>query len=101
MRVTSCASQTGIAVSFPGSLLSGMAETVTQTCSRKERPQTLGGTVEAIDEDPLDLVRRLLLRRSALKLAIGPGRQPHSSPWYIPDARAPGHGQSSADTPFQ
>jgi hypothetical protein len=48
-----------------------MAQAVAQARSRKERPQTLGGTVEAIDEDPLDLVRRLLLRRSALKLAIG------------------------------
>src|SRR5215510_8975037 len=47
-----------------------MAETVAQAHSRKERPQTLGGTVEAIDEDPLDLVRRLLLGGHALKLAI-------------------------------
>jgi|RhiMetdeSRZDD1v2_1073273.scaffolds.fasta_scaffold308322_3 hypothetical protein len=39
-----------------------MAQAVAQACSRKERPQTLGGTVEAIDEDPLDLVGRLLLR---------------------------------------
>src|SRR5215475_9589732 len=48
-----------------------MAQAGAEARSRKERPQTLGGTVEAIDEDPLDLVRRLLLRRSALKLAIG------------------------------
>src|SRR5687767_13468546 len=47
-----------------------MAETVAQARSRKERPQTLGSTVEAIDEDPLDLVRRLLLGGHALKLAI-------------------------------
>ena len=30
-----------------------MAQAVAQARSRKERPQTLGGTVEAIDEDPL------------------------------------------------
>src|SRR5215831_1643588 len=48
-----------------------MAQAVAQARSRKEDPQTLGGTVEAIDEDPLDLVRRLVLGCHTLKLAIG------------------------------
>ncbi len=56
---------------FGGQLIDRMAETVAEACTREQRPQALDGTVEAIDEDPLDLVRRLLLRRGALKLAIG------------------------------
>src|SRR5262249_25104733 len=37
----------------------------------KQRPETLGGTVEAISEDPLDPKRWLPLQGGALKLAIG------------------------------
>ncbi len=48
-----------------------MAQAVAQARSRKERPHTLRGAVEAIDEDPFDPVRRLLLGRHALKLNIG------------------------------
>ena len=51
-----------------------MAEAVAQARSWKECPYTLGGTVEAIDEDPLNLVRRLLLGCHALKRPIGLGK---------------------------
>ena len=47
-----------------------MAEAVAQARSRKERPQTLGGAVKAIDKDPFDPVRRLLLGGRALKRAV-------------------------------
>ena len=48
-----------------------MAETVTEACSRKQRPQTLDGTIKAIREDAPDPLGRLLLARRALKPAIG------------------------------
>jgi len=51
-----------------------MAEAVAQARSRKERPQTLGGAVKAIDKDPFDPVRGLLLGGRALKRAIGLGK---------------------------
>src|SRR5712691_10381970 len=47
-----------------------MAQAVAQARSRKESPHTLGGAVKAIDEDPFNPVRRLLLGGRALKLAI-------------------------------
>src|SRR5215471_14175658 len=48
-----------------------VAQTGAEARSRKQRPQTPGGAVEAIGEDPFDPVRRLLLRCGALKLTIG------------------------------
>jgi hypothetical protein len=51
-----------------------MAQAGAEAHSRKQRPQTFVGAVEAIGEDPFDPVRRLLLERRALKLAIGLGQ---------------------------
>src|SRR5262245_33438681 len=51
-----------------------MAETVTEACSRKQRPHTLDGTVKAIREDAPDPIGRLLLDCRALKHAIGLGQ---------------------------
>src|SRR5438128_5961661 len=51
-----------------------VAQAGAQARPREQRPQTPGGAVEAIGEDPFDPIRRLLLRRGALKLAIGLGK---------------------------
>jgi hypothetical protein len=48
-----------------------LAETVAETCTREQRPHTAGRAVEAIGENPLDLVGWLLLDRCPLELLIG------------------------------
>jgi hypothetical protein len=58
---------------WPGELGERLAEAVAQARAREPRPQTLGGAIEAIGEDPFDPVRRLLLGCGALKLSIGLG----------------------------
>src|SRR6266850_5934963 len=55
-------------------LVDGVAETVAEARSWKERAQTLGGAVEAIGEDPPDAIRRLLLGRGTLERPIGLGQ---------------------------
>ena len=59
---------------FCGELGERVAQAVAQARARQERPPTLGGAVEAIGEDPLDPVRRLLLASHALQRAIGRGQ---------------------------
>ena len=48
-----------------------MAEAVAEAHPWKERPHALGRAIEAIGEGPSDPIRGLLLRRGALKLAVG------------------------------
>ena len=50
-----------------------MAQTEAQPCSWKQGPHTLGRAVEAIGEGSSHLVRRLMLKGSALKHAVGLG----------------------------
>ena len=40
---------------FARELVDGVAQAVAQARSREERPYTLGGAIEAIDEDPFDM----------------------------------------------
>jgi len=51
-----------------------VAETVTETCSWKQRPQALDGAIEAIGQDPPDSIGWLLLGRRTLELPIGLGK---------------------------
>jgi hypothetical protein len=59
---------------FPRELEERVAQTMAEAGSWKQRPHALAGAVEAIDEDPLDAIRRLLLQCRALKLPIRPGK---------------------------
>jgi hypothetical protein len=59
---------------FGGQLIDRMAETVTEVCTRKQRPQALDGTVEPIGPDASDPIGRLLLERCALELLVGLGK---------------------------
>jgi hypothetical protein len=51
-----------------------VAETVAETRSRKQRPQALDGTFEAIREDAPDPIGRLLLDRRTLERLVGLGQ---------------------------
>ena len=51
-----------------------MAQAVAEADARNQRPQTLAGVVEAIDQDPPDPIRGLLLQGRALECLIGPGK---------------------------
>src|SRR5256886_3024776 len=52
-----------------------MAETVPQARPGKERPHTARRAVKAIREDAADPIRRLLLERRLLKLAVRLGKR--------------------------
>ncbi|HSX79925.1 MAG TPA: hypothetical protein VLQ80_15300 [Candidatus Saccharimonadia bacterium] len=51
-----------------------MAQTRAQAHSWKQRPHTLGSAVEAIGEGAPHLIRWLLCKGSALKVAVGRGK---------------------------
>src|SRR5215216_6011873 len=51
-----------------------VAEAIAEARARKERAHTLGGAVEAIRQDALDPIGRLVLKRGTLELLIGLGK---------------------------
>jgi hypothetical protein len=52
----------------------GVTETVAHAYARKQGLHTLGGAVKAIDENPFNPVRRLMVERRTLKLLIRLGK---------------------------
>src|SRR5712691_465910 len=59
---------------FLRELVERVAQAVAQTRPRKQGPHTLHGAVEAIDQDPFDSIRGLLLGCGALELLIRLGK---------------------------
>src|SRR5262252_4302636 len=59
---------------IPTNMPMPVAQASAEACPRKQRPHALGGTVEAVGEDPFDAVRRLLVDCCALILLIGLGK---------------------------
>ena len=56
---------------FLRELVERVAETVAEVGTREQRPHTAGRAVEPIGQNPPDPIRRLMVDRGALKLAIG------------------------------
>jgi hypothetical protein len=56
---------------FPVELVERVAQTMAEAHSWKQCPQTLGGAVKAIGEEPPDSIPGLLLGRNTLQLSIG------------------------------
>jgi hypothetical protein len=56
---------------FARQFIEGMAQTKAQVHPGKQRPHTAGSTIKPIGESAPHLVRRLLLKGSALKRAVG------------------------------
>ena len=59
---------------FGGQLVDRVAQTVTEACSREQRPHALRSAVEAIGEHPFDPIGRLLVERRTLEHLIGLGK---------------------------